>query len=367
MRADIEALRTIEREKGIDFDTIVQSLEGALASAYKRGGGQADDARVVIDRESGEVTVLAQELDADGNVVEEWEDPPSGFNRIVAQTTRQVLLQRLREAEREMTFGEYAAKQGDLVSGTVQIHDRNLVVLDLGNAEAILPAAEQVPTEEYRHGTHLRAVIVEVRRSARGVQIVCSRTHPSLVHGLFALEVPEIADGIVRVERIAREAGYRTKIAVSSSDPAVDPVGACVGQAGGRVLRIVEDLGGEKVDIIPYAAEPAAFVANALSPAKVAAVYQYPEEEFPTAVVVVPDYQLSLAIGREGQNARLAARLTGWRIDIKSETQYAEERAAFDAAVARGEIDEFGRPLTGPAEPAGTVGPEESQPSGPLG
>ncbi|MFO8076107.1 MAG: transcription termination factor NusA [Actinomycetota bacterium] len=347
MRVEIEALRSIEREKGIDFETVVSSLEGALASAYKRAGGQAEEARVVIDRVDGTVTVYAQELDDDGNVIEEWEDPPRDFGRIVAQTAKQVLMQRLREAEREMTYGEYSGKEGDLVSGTVQIHDRNLVVLDLGNAEAILPAAEQVPTEEYRHGMRLRAYIVEVRRSIKGVQIVCSRTHPSLVEALFALEVPEIAEGIVSIRGLAREAGHRTKIAVASTDPAVDPVGACVGARGSRVLGIVEDLGGEKVDIIPYSSEPAAYVANALSPAKVSEVYLYPEDDPPTALVIVPDYQLSLAIGREGQNARLAARLTGWRIDIKNETQFAEEQAAFQAAYERGEVDEFGAPIPG--------------------
>lgn len=345
MKVEIEALRSIEREKGIDFETVVSSLEGALASAYKRAGGEAEEARVVIDRESGDVTVYAQELDDDGNVVQEWEDQPRDFGRIVAQTAKQVLMQRLREAEREMTYGEYSGKEGDLVSGTVQIHDRNLVVLDLGNAEAILPAAEQVPTERYRHGTHLRAYIVEVRRSVKGVQIVCSRTHPGLVEALFALEVPEIADGLVEIRAVAREAGHRTKIAVVSHDDEVDAVGSCVGARGSRVLAIVQELAGEKVDIVPWSEEPAELVASALSPAKVSEVYLYPDEDPPTAMVIVPDYQLSLAIGREGQNARLAARLTGWRIDISSETQFAEEQAAFQAAYERGEVDEYGNPI----------------------
>ena len=345
MRVEIEALRSIEREKGIDFETVVSSLEGALASAYKRAGGEAEEARVVIDRVSGAVTVYAQELDDDGNVVEEWEDPPRDFGRIVAQTAKQVLMQRLREAEREMTFGEYSGKEGDLVNGTVQIHDRNLVVLDLGNAEAILPAAEQVPIERYRHGMHLRAYIVEVRRSIKGVQIVGSRTHPGLVETLFELEVPEIAEGLVEIKGIAREAGHRTKIAVVSNDEEVDAVGSCVGARGSRVLAIVEELSGEKVDIIPWSEEAAELVANALSPSKVSEVYLYPDEDPPTAMVIVPDYQLSLAIGRDGQNARLAARLTGWRIDIKSETQFAEEQAAFQAAYERGEVDEYGNPV----------------------
>ncbi|HEY8341280.1 MAG TPA: transcription termination factor NusA [Egibacteraceae bacterium] len=343
MKVEIEALRSIEREKGIAFDTVIEALEGALASAYKRSQAQAEEARVVIDRETGDVTVYAQELDDDGNVISEWVDTPHDFGRIVAQTAKQVLMQRLREAERELTYGEYSGREGDLVSGTVQIHDNRVVVLDLGNAEAVLPYAEQVPNEHYEHGMRLRAYVVEVRRSYKGPQIICSRSHPNLVEALFRLEVPEIADGIVSIRAIAREAGHRTKIAVSSRDPAVDPVGACVGPRGSRVRTIVEELNQEKIDIVNWSDEPAELVANALSPAKVSEVYLYPEDQ--TALVVVPDYQLSLAIGREGQNARLAARLTGWRIDIKSETQFAEEQAAFQAAYERGEVDEYGNPI----------------------
>lgn len=349
MKVDIGVLRSIEREKGIDFETVVQALENALGSAYKRSEGDAEEARVVIDRTSGAVTVYAQEFDEEGNLLDEWEDNPSDFGRIVAQTAKQVLMQRLREAERELTYGEYSGKEGDLVTGTVQIHDRRTTVLDLGNAEAVLPVAEQVPTERYEHGMRLRAYIVEVRRSVKGVQIVCSRSHPMLVQELFRLEVPEIADELVRIRAIAREAGYRTKIAVESLQEGIDPVGACVGPKGTRVMAIVNELSGEKVDIVPWSYEPAALVAQALSPAKVSEVYLYPEDATPTAVVVVPDYQLSLAIGREGQNARLAARLTGWRIDIKSESQYAQELAEFRAAVERGEIDEYGNPIAGPS------------------
>ena len=343
MKVEIEALRSIEREKGIAFETVIEALESALASAYKRAEADAEEARVVIDRDSGEVVVYAQELDDDGNIVREWVDTPHDFGRIVAQTAKQVLLQRLREAEREVTYGEYSGKEGDLVTGTIQIHDNRVVVLDLGNAEAVLPYAEQVPTERYDHGTRLKAYITEVRRSIKGPQIICSRTHPNLIQELFKLEVPEIADGLVRIRAIAREAGHRTKIAVESTIPNIDPVGACVGTRGGRVRAIVEELNEEKIDIVTWSEEPAQLVANALSPAKVSAVYLY--EEDATALVVVPDYQLSLAIGREGQNARLAARLTGWRIDIKSETQFAEEQAAFEAAFARGEVDEFGNPI----------------------
>jgi len=353
MKVEIEALRSIEREKGIAFDTVIEALESALASAYKRSQSEAEEARVVIDRSTGEVTVFAQELDDDGNIVAEWVDNPHDFGRIVAQTAKQVLMQRLREAEREMTYGEYSGKEGDLVTGTLQIHERGLTVLDLGNAEAVLPFAEQVPTERYDHGGRIRAYIVEVRRSFKGPQIICSRSHPNLVTELFRLEVPEIADGLVQIRGIAREAGYRTKIAVESNDPAIDPVGACVGTRGTRVMAVVEELSGEKVDIIPFSAEPAEMVANALSPAKVSEVYLY--EDDATALVVVPDYQLSLAIGREGQNARLAARLTGWRIDIKSETQFAEEQAAFQQAYERGEVDEHGRPIDAAQHDAGDV------------
>ncbi len=367
MQVDIEALRSIEREKGIAFDTVVEALESALASAYKRQAVNAQEARVIIDRDTGEVTVFAQELDDEGNVLAEWIDTPHDFGRIVAQTAKQVLMQRLREAERELTYGEYSGKEGDLVTGTVQIHDNRTTVLDLGNAEAVLPYAEQVPTEEYVHGMRLRAYIVEVRRSGvKGPQIICSRSHPHLVRELFRLEVPEIADRTVEVKAIAREAGHRTKIAVASNDPSVDPVGACVGSRGSRVRAIVEELNEEKIDIITWSDDPAELVANALSPAKVKEVYLYDDEG--TALVVVPDYQLSLAIGREGQNARLAARLTNWRIDIKSETQFAEEQAAFQAAYERGEVDEYGNPLqpaVAAGEPAGGAADAAEAPSAP--
>jgi transcription termination/antitermination protein NusA len=348
MKVEISALEMIAREKNLSFDTVLEAMEGALANAYKRSNAEAEEARVVIDRGNGEVTVFAQRLDEEGNVVDEWVDTPTDAGgRMIAQTVKQVLTQRLREAERELTYGEYSGKQGDLVTGTIQIHDNRVVVLDLGNAEAVLPHAEQVATERYEHGDRVRAIVTEVRKSMKGPQIIVSRSHPDLVAALFRLEVPEIDSGVVDIRAIAREAGHRTKIAVSSSDPAVDPVGACVGPRGARVRSIVESLHQEKIDIITWSDEPAQLVANALSPAKVTEVYLYPDDQ--TALVVVPDYQLSLAIGREGQNARLAARLTRWRIDIKSETQFADEQAAFQAALDRGEIDEFGNPI----EPAG--------------
>jgi len=328
VKVDIAAMRAVEREKGLEFDTVVEALENALASAYKRAGGEGDEARVMIGRDDGEVTVYGQRTDEDGNVLSEWEDYPRDFGRIVAKTAKQVLTQRLREAQRDVTYGEYAGREGDLVTGTVEIHDNRTVFLDLGNAKALLPPREQVATESYDHGTRLKAWVSEVNRGVRHAEIVCSRRNPSLVSALFGLEVPEISDGTVTVEGAAREAGYRSKIAVRSQDSAVDPVGACVGPQGQRVLAVVDELGGEKVDIVPWADHPGEFIANALSPSKVTAVHLYEEDDPPIALVVVPDYQLSLAIGREGQNARLAARLTGWRIDIQSESEYAGQGAA---------------------------------------
>ncbi len=352
MKVEIGALEAIAREKNLSFDTVLEAMEGALANAYKRSNAEAEEARVVIDRGNGEVTVFAQQLDEEGNVLDEWVDTPADAGgRMIAQTVKQVLTQRLREAERELTYGEYSGKQGDLVTGTIQIHDNRVVVLDLGNAEAVLPHAEQVVTERYEHGGRMRAIVTEVRKSMKGPQIIVSRSHPDLVASLFRLEVPEIDSGVIEIMAVAREAGYRTKIAVATRDSAVDPVGACVGPKGQRVRSIVESLNQEKIDIVTWSEEPAQLVANALSPAKVSEVYLYPDEQ--TALVVVPDYQLSLAIGREGQNARLAARLTRWRIDIKSETQFAEEQAAFQEALERGEIDEYGNPIEDGQVPAG--------------
>jgi N utilization substance protein A len=344
---DIDALREIEREKGLDFLTVVDALEGALAAAYKRSAGQrADEARVTIDRISGQVTLYAQRLDDDGNILEEWVEEPQGFGRIVAQTAKQVLLQRLREAEREVTYGQFVGHEGDIVSGQVS-QQGNVTLLELGRTEALLPYSEQVPNERLQHGAHTRAVVIEVRKQLRGAQIICSRTHPALVVGLFALEVPEIEEGIVEIKGIAREAGHRTKVSVMSHDGDVDAVGACVGPAGARAQAVQRELhneGLERIDIVRWAEDPGELIANSLSPAKVSDVHLYPEDG--TAVVVVPDYQLSLAIGREGQNARLAARLTGWRIDIKSESQFSEEQRAFREALEKGLIDEHGNPLS---------------------
>jgi transcription termination/antitermination protein NusA len=362
VKIDIDALRQIEREKGIDFLTVVEAFETAMASAYKRSTqSTADEARVTVDRTTGEVTLFAQELDDEGNIVSEWQEEPKDFGRIVAQTAKQVLLQRLREAEREVTYGEFVGREGDIVSGTVS-QQGNATLIELGRTEALLPYQEQIPNERLEHGAHTRAVVIEVRKQLRGAQIVASRTHPALVVGLFALEVPEIEEGIVEIKGIAREAGHRTKVAVVSNDPNVDAVGACVGPGGQRARGVQKELHAdemERIDIVRWADEPEELVANALSPAKVSSVYLYPDDG--TAMVIVPDYQLSLAIGREGQNARLAARLTGWRIDIKSETQFAEEQRAFQEAFDNGLIDEYGNPLSAEGEAAIEAAMETAQ------
>ena len=334
----IAALRELEREKGIAFETILRGLEEAMASAYKswwKGENPtADDEfagfRAVIDPESGEMRIWQQELDEvdseDGEslimeVKSETEVTVTDefLGRIGAQTAKQVIFQKLRDAEREMTYEEFAGREGDIVTGIVQQQERRYTLLDLGKVEALLPQAEQVPSEPYRHGERLKAYITEVRKGTKGPQIVVSRSHPGLLKALFALEVPEIEEGIVEIKAVSREPGHRSKIAVSSNEPGVDPVGACVGPKGSRVRMVVNELRGEKIDVVPWSADPAELVANALQPAKVKEVRI--DLETQTALVVVPDYQLSLAIGKEGQNARLAARLTGWRIDIKSESQ----------------------------------------------
>jgi N utilization substance protein A len=336
----IAALRELEREKGISFATILQGLEEAMAAAYKTAWKQehpnADDDfvgfRSEIDPETGEMRMFQQELEEvdteDGEGVEmkvlseqEVTVTDDFRGRIGAQTAKQVIFQKLRDAEREMTYEEFAGREGDVVTGIVQQSERRYTLLDLGKVEALLPQAEQVPSEPYRNGERLKAYITEVRRGAKGPQIVVSRTHPGLLKRLFEMEVPEIEDGVVEIRGVAREPGHRSKIAVWSNEPAVDPVGACVGPKGSRVRNVVTELRGEKIDVVPWSDDPGELVANALQPAKVNRVLVDPDTQ--TAQVIVPDYQLSLAIGKEGQNARLAARLTGWRIDIKSETQAA--------------------------------------------
>jgi transcription termination/antitermination protein NusA len=348
----MDALQALAADKGISVDTLFGALADALESAYKRMPGAHEYAWVTIDPDTGEIRVMAQELDEDGEPVgDELDVTPADFGRIAAQTAKQVMGQRIREAEREMKYEEYAGREGDIVTGIIQQTDSRYTLLDLGRVEALLPQAEQVPYERPEPGARVKAYIVEVRKTAKGPQIVVSRTHPGLIKRLFELEVPEIADGVVEIKACAREPGARTKIAVYSNDPNVDPVGACVGARGARVRMVVNELRGEKIDIVPFSDDPADFVMKGLSPAKVKEVRIH--DDTGTAEVIVPDYQLSLAIGKEGQNARLAARLSGWRVDIKSETQLAEEEAYSSQEWAEGEwiVDpETGEQVWQPAE-----------------
>lgn len=319
----IEALKQIEREKKINMETMLDILQTALASAYKRTFHIEEPVKVEISPQTHELKVFIVEEKDEEEVLHEQKVTPETFGRIAAQTAKQVIMQQIREAERDKMFEEYVDREGDIVTGIVQQSDQRFALLNLGRVEALLPQMEMVPTERYDHGMRLKAYIIEVRKTAKEPQIVVSRSHPGLLKRLFELEVPEIYEGFVEIKSVAREPGYRSKIAVASKDPAVDPVGACVGPKGSRVRMIVSELRGEKIDIVQYSENPAVYVANALSPAKVKEVKVNEEEG--TATVLVSDDQLSLAIGKEGQNARLAAKLTGWRIDIKSETQVAEE------------------------------------------
>jgi len=321
MDIDMSILRMLEREKEISFDVLVEAIEQALLTAYTKSPGAHERARVELDRKSGHVTVMAAELDDEGNKIGEFEDTPDGFGRIAATTAKQIMLQRLRDAEDDIRFGEFAGKEGDIISGIIQ-QGRNPddVMVDLGKIEAMLPVGERVPGERYDHGMRIKCLVVSVRKGMRGPQVTLSRSHPNLVKKLFALEVPEIADGTVEITAIAREAGHRTKIAVKSAAPGVNAKGACIGPMGSRVRNVTSELHGEKIDIIDWSEDPADMVAHALSPARVTSV-EVIDLEARSARVVVPDFQLSLAIGKEGQNARLAARLTGWRIDIRSDDE----------------------------------------------
>ena len=356
----LDALGQIARDKGISVDTLLDALANALVAAYKRRPDAAEEAVVTIDPDSGEIRVYGQELNEEGEVVREWDDTPDDFGRIAAQTAKQVILQRIREVERDMKYEEYAGREGDIVTGIVQQTDNRYTLLDLGKVEALLPQAEQVSYERYEHGARLKAYIVEVRKTTKGPQIVVSRTHPGLIKRLFELEVPEIGSGVVEIKAAAREPGHRTKIAVWSNDPNVDPVGACVGARGSRVRMVTNELRGERVDVVPFSDDPVELIQNALAPARVREVRL--DEETGTATVIVSDFQLSLAIGKEGQNARLAARLTGWRIDIKSETQLAEEEAGYGGQEwAEGEWveDESGELVWKPAEGGEAMSAEE--------
>ena len=356
-----EAINAIAADKGMRPEVLYAVLADALESAYKKMPDAHEYAWVTIDPDTMEYRVIAQDLDDEGEPFgEEFEVTPDNFGRIAALAFKQVLAQGIREEEREQKYEEYAGREGDIVTGIIQQSDSRYTLLDLGRVEALLPRAEQVPNERPDSNTRIKAYIVEVRKTAKGPQIVVSRTHPGLIKRLFELEVPEIADGIVEIKSCAREPGHRTKIAVWSNDPNVDPVGACVGASGARVRMIVNELRGEKIDIVPFSEEPEEFVSKALSPARVQEVRI--DMETGTADVIVPDYQLSLAIGKEGQNARLSARLTGWRIDIKSETQQAEEDAYQNVDWAEGEWvedPETGEQVWQPAEGGPALSAEE--------
>ena len=348
----MEALQALATDRDIPLDALFAALADALETAYKRSPGAHEFSWVTIDPDTMEIRVFAQDLDEEGEPVgDEFDVTPDDFGRIAAQTARHVMTQRIREAERDLKYEEYAGREGDIVTGMIQQTDARYTLLDLGRVEALLPQAEQVPYERPEANTRMKAYIVEVRKTAKGPQIVVSRTHPGLIKRLFELEVPEIADGVVEIKACAREPGHRTKISVASNDPNVDPVGACVGARGARVRMVVNELRGEKIDIVPFSEDPVDFVMKALSPAKVKDVLI--DEESGTATVIVPDFQLSLAIGKEGQNARLAARMTGWRVDIKSETQVAEEAAYAEVDWADGEWvvdEETGEQVWRPAE-----------------
>ncbi|KRC64151.1 transcription elongation factor NusA [Aeromicrobium sp. Root236] len=337
MDIDMAALRALEHEKDISFDVVVEAIETALLSAYHKTGGSHPHARVELDRKSGHVTVWAKERietelppePAEGEEPQErpapqytaeFDDTPEDFGRFAATIARQLIMQRIRDAEDESKYGEFAGKVGDIVSGVIQQSRPGDVALDLGRIEAILVASERVPEEKYAHGERLKAYVYEVEKGLRGPRVKVSRTHPNLVKLLFALEAPEIADGSVEIVAIAREAGHRSKIAVRANVPGVNAKGACIGPMGQRVRNVMHELHGEKIDIVDYSDDPAEFIAHALSPSQVKGVTLV-DQATRSARVVVPDFQLSLAIGKEGQNARLAAKLTGWRIDIRSDTE----------------------------------------------
>ena len=352
MNADfISAIQELGKEKGIEPELLYQAVEDALVAAYKKNSNTNQNVRVDMNKETGEIHVYAQRTVVEGVPVDETEmtvqeaqaiDPrylagdivetevtPKNFGRIAAQNAKQVVVQRIREAERGQVYERFQSRNQDIVTGIIERQENKNVYIDLGKVEAVLTPNEQIPGEIYQYHDRMKTFIVEVKRSAKGPQIVVSRTHPGLLKRLFELEVPEIHDGIVEIKSVAREPGMRSKISVYTADENVDPVGACVGHKGMRVQTIVNELRGEKIDIVKYSEDPAQYVANALSPAKVVSTNVNEAEKI--CRVVVPDYQLSLAIGKEGQNARLAAKLTGWKIDIKSESQAKEEEAALEA------------------------------------
>ncbi len=346
----IEAISDLEKEKGISKEVLIEAIETALVSAYKKNYGTSQNVRVSIDREEGDIDVfmrmdvveeiedeltqmsLDEALEIDpryeiGDIIE-YQVTPRDFGRIAAQTAKQVVVQRIREAERGMVFDNFIDRQGEMVTGVVQRISGKTIFVDIGKTEGLLPATEQVPGEVYNVNDRIKVYIMDVKKTAKGPQVFVSRSHPAIVKRLFELEVPEIQDGTVEIRSIAREAGSRTKMAVYTEDDSVDPVGACVGSRGARVQAVVDELFGEKIDIITWDEDPEILIQNVLSPAKVERVFV--DEEEKTALAIVPDYQLSLAIGKEGQNVRLAAKLCGWKIDIKSHSQYFENEEEFE-------------------------------------
>lgn len=353
-REFIEAMEQLEKEKHISKDVLLETIESALVSAYKKNYGTAQNVRVVIDPDDGEIAVLMRkdivaEEDIEDDMIQmsleeaheidpryeigdaiEFAVTPRDFGRIAAQTAKQVVVQRIREAERGMVYDDFITRQGEIVTGTVQRKSGETMFINIGRAEGILSANEQVPGEHFKVHQRLKVYIMDVKKTTKGPQVFLSRSHPGLVKMLFELEVPEIQDGTVEIRGIAREAGSRTKMAVYSEDENVDPVGACVGTRGSRVQSVVDELNGEKIDIIFWSDSPEELIANVLSPATVEEVIIEDEEE-KTATAIVPDYQLSLAIGKQGQNVRLAAKVSGWKIDIMSHTQYEEALAAAEA------------------------------------
>lgn len=351
------AIKEIGNEKGIDPEVLFKAVEEALVIAYKRNFNSAQNVRVELNKDTGDFHVFEQrkvveqpanrdeisleeahKLNADYVVddVIEQEVFPKDFTRVAVQNAKQIIMQRIREAERGIVYDKYSGREDDIVTGIIQRMEKGTVFIDLGKVEAILTQNEQIPGEVYQYHDRMKFYIIEVKKTTKGPQIMVSRTHPGLLKRLFELEVPEIHDGVVEIKSVAREAGMRSKIAVYTKDENIDPVGACVGHKGMRVQNIVSELRGEKIDIVRYSTEPDKYVANALSPAKVVTTSVNEAEKI--CRVIVPDYQLSLAIGKEGQNARLAAKLTGWKIDIKSETQAAKEKEETSSAAAVNEI-----------------------------
>jgi transcription termination/antitermination protein NusA len=317
---DLSVLRGLEREKEIPFRELVEIIEAAILAAYHRTVGNTDKARAVLDQKTGHVQIFATNLDEEGNETGETEATPDGFGRIAASAAKQVIASRLRDINDEGLFGEFKGKDGDIVAGTIQQGQRSyMVYVDLGSIEAIMPPEEQVPGEDYAHGKRIRVYVTNVSKGTKGPQVTVSRTHPGLVRKLFAMEVPEIAEGVVEIVSVAREAGHRTKIAVRANDPAVNAKGACIGELGQRVRAVQNELNDEKIDIVDFSDDLPSFVAHALSPAKVSDSFVINAEERQVRVLV-PDFQLSLAIGKEGQNARLAAKLTGAKIDIQPDS-----------------------------------------------